>query len=58
MKSISLNTETVRSHDAIIVCTDHDLVEYKTIIENSSLIIDTKNVFKNKNLEGSNVVKA
>lgn len=58
MKSISLTIEAIKSHDAIVVCTDHDSVDYKTVIENSNLIIDTRNIFKNKNLEGSNVVKA
>ena len=58
MKSISLTIEAIKTHDAIVVCTDHDSVDYKTVIENSNLIIDTRNVFKNKNLEGSNVVKA
>ena len=58
MKSISLTIEAIKNHDAIVVCTDHDSVDYKTVIENSNLIIDTRNIFKNENLEGSNVVKA
>ena len=58
MKSISLTIETIRSYNAIVVCTDHDLIDYKMVLDNSNLIIDTRNVFKNKNLGGDNVVKA
>ena len=58
MSSISVTNAILQSYEAIVVCTDHDVVDYKAVIENSNLIIDTRNVFKNKNLEGDNVVKA
>jgi len=32
--------------DAVIICADHDNVDYNFIVENSSLVIDTRNATK------------
>jgi UDP-N-acetyl-D-glucosamine dehydrogenase len=55
MKSIELTKETLSSYDAVIITTDHSVYDPAFILENAKLIIDTRNLIKNKN---SKVVKA
>ena len=50
MKSLpKLESNKLNNYDACIVITDHSDINYELIYDNSSLIIDTRNVFKNKN---------
>jgi len=50
LKSVkSLKKEKLNNYDACIIVTDHSNVDYELIYNNSQLIIDTRNVFKNKN---------
>lgn len=58
MKSIILTNETLKSYHAVLISTDHDDIDYKMILDNSALIVDTRNALKNRDLEGDNVVKA
>jgi len=55
MKSIALTKEKLSSYDAVIITTDHSVYDPVFILENARLIIDTRNLIKNKN---SKVVKA
>ena len=45
MKSIDLTGKLLSSQDAVIISTAHSKVDYKKILKNSSLIIDTRNAF-------------
>ena len=50
LKSITkLEIDTLKTYDACVVVTDHSNIDYEIIHDNSQLIIDTRNVFKNKN---------
>jgi len=42
------------SIDAVVILTDHDCIDFNFIAKNSSLIIDTRNIIKNKN---ANIIK-
>ena len=54
LKSIkNLNKEKLNNYDACIVVTDHSNVDYELIYNNCQLIIDTRNIFKNKT--GNNI---
>lgn len=57
-KSVSLTGETIANYDAVLVATDHDDVDYSLIAKTAKLIVDTRNVFARKDLQGENVVKA
>ena len=46
-----LKNESLNSFDACAIITDHSKVDYKIICENSNVIIDTRNVFKDSNDE-------
>lgn len=43
--SITLTKEKIRFYDAIILCTDHDIINYKLVYDNSKLIFDSRNKF-------------
>jgi len=47
---VELTEENLRKYDLIVLSTDHDLYKEKSqlIIDNSQLIVDTRNVFQNK----------
>ena len=44
----NLKKEKLNNYDACIVVTDHSNVDYELIYNNCQLIIDTRNVFKNR----------
>ncbi|PYE37758.1 UDP-N-acetyl-D-glucosamine dehydrogenase [Rhizobium sp. PP-F2F-G38] len=44
--------------DAVLVATDHDDVDYALIAQQAPLVIDTRNVFARRGLQGGLIVKA
>lgn len=46
LESIRLTQETLKSYDAVVICTDHDNVDYDFIVQNSKIVIDTRNATK------------
>jgi UDP-N-acetyl-D-glucosamine dehydrogenase len=56
--SVQLTPETLVSHDAVLVVTDHDAVDYKLVADHARLVIDTRNVFGRLGLRGATIVKA
>ncbi|PYE45352.1 UDP-N-acetyl-D-glucosamine dehydrogenase [Rhizobium sp. PP-F2F-G20b] len=44
--------------DAVLVATDHDDVDYALIAQHAPLIIDTRNVFARRGIQGGLIVKA
>ena len=47
MKGLSkINPEVIKDFDACVILTDHSNVDYSLIAENASLIVDTRNIFK------------
>lgn len=43
-ESIALTKDNVGAYDAVLICTDHDDVDYRLIGEAAKLIVDTRNV--------------
>ena len=58
MESVPLTHSSIQSFDLIILSTDHDDYDYKFIIENAKLIVDTRNAFKQNGLVNGKIVKA
>lgn len=58
LKSVTLTQAQLQTYDAVVICTDQDDVNYDFIVENSKLVIDTRNAIQNKSVENSHVVKA
>jgi UDP-N-acetyl-D-glucosamine dehydrogenase len=42
----------------VVIATDHDAVDYRLVVENARLVIDTRNVCARNGLTAANVVKA
>jgi UDP-N-acetyl-D-glucosamine dehydrogenase len=57
-KSVALSEASVGEFDAAIICTDHDPVDYRLLVEYCPLVIDTRNACANRGLARDNVVKA
>ncbi|MBI5755333.1 MAG: nucleotide sugar dehydrogenase [Nitrospirae bacterium] len=43
MTSAELTVETLKGYDCVLIATDHSVYDYKWIVENSNLVIDTRN---------------
>lgn len=56
MESVKLTEEELRKTDCLVIVTDHTCYDFQWILENSSLIVDTRNVFKGCN--SSKIVQA
>ncbi|RYD01249.1 hypothetical protein N752_30090 [Desulforamulus aquiferis] len=44
--SVKLLSENIKTYDCTVLLTAHKIYDYKLILENSSLIVDTRNVFE------------
>ena len=47
MKSKYLDKIMIKKYDGVLICTDHDNVNYDLVLKNSKIIFDSRNVFKN-----------
>ncbi|MDR1522935.1 MAG: nucleotide sugar dehydrogenase [Endomicrobium sp.] len=54
LRSLS-NLNNLNKFDAVVVVTDHSDVDYKKILKNVKVIVDTRNVFKN--IKSSKVIR-
>ena len=59
-RSTPLTRETILAHDAVLISTDHDAVDYALIAGNGEgpVIVDTRNAFGRRGLSGANIVRA
>jgi UDP-N-acetyl-D-glucosamine dehydrogenase len=46
-QSVHLNESTVRDADCVVIVTDHSSIDYEWIVDNSSVIVDTRNATRN-----------
>ncbi|MBW1974152.1 MAG: nucleotide sugar dehydrogenase [Deltaproteobacteria bacterium] len=58
MKSTPLDKKTLRSFDAVVIITDHSAYDYRWIVENSQLIVDTRNATRGLDRYSYKIVKA
>ncbi len=56
--SVSLTPESVSGYDAVIITTNHSGMDYKSIVDSSKLIIDTRNALKIRGLRHGKIWKA
>jgi len=55
--SVPLDAAVISGHDAVLVATDHDKIDYPLIATHARLIVDTRNVFARLGLPTGNIVK-
>ncbi|MHB0971398.1 MAG: nucleotide sugar dehydrogenase [Thermoanaerobaculia bacterium] len=59
LPSVALTEAAVREHDATIIITDHDAIDYALIARSAGIVIDTRGVMRRNGLaSGDNVVRA
>jgi UDP-N-acetyl-D-glucosamine dehydrogenase len=57
-RSVPFTQANISRYDAAIICTDHDAVDYRSLVAWSRLVIDTRNVLARNKLNLDRVVKA
>jgi UDP-N-acetyl-D-glucosamine dehydrogenase len=59
-RSTPITRETILAHDAVLISTDHDGVDYELIAGNGGapVIIDARNAFARRGIAGANIIKA
>jgi UDP-N-acetyl-D-glucosamine dehydrogenase len=57
-RSVPLTGDAAAGFDAAIICTDHDPVDYRLLVEHCPLVIDTRNACARRGLSAAHVVKA
>ena len=57
-QSVAIDDETIQEYDAVLIATDHDSVDYKKLVKNARLVVDTRNICARAGAQGDNVVKA
>lgn len=46
MESLPLTKETLQAHDAVVIVTDHSVVDYNFVLEHAPLIVDTRGIYR------------
>lgn len=57
-ESVSLTKENLSKYDCVVIATDHSVYDAQFIVENSRLVVDTRNVIGKSGIKNAKVVKA
>ncbi|MGF1610886.1 MAG: nucleotide sugar dehydrogenase [Kiloniellales bacterium] len=57
-RSVPWSAESLAGYDAVLICTDHDGVDYRLLGEHGRLIVDSRNVMARLGLAADKVAKA
>ncbi|MDP3175777.1 MAG: nucleotide sugar dehydrogenase [Phenylobacterium sp.] len=57
-KSVALDAGALAGFDAVLIATDHDMVDYALVVRHAKLVVDTRNVVARLGLDPERVVKA
>ncbi len=58
LRSADWSPTKIAKYDAVIIHTDHDEIDYETMVDNAQLIIDTRNACGSRGIVGTKIVKA
>ncbi len=58
LESVALTEDSLRRHDAVLLVTDHSDFPYPLIHRAARLIVDTRNAFRSRGLDGPHVIRA
>jgi UDP-N-acetyl-D-glucosamine dehydrogenase len=56
--SVDLDEGTIASYDVVLVATDHDEVDYRLVVDNATVVVDTRNACARAGIYSNRVVKA
>jgi len=57
-RSTDLSAAALSSHDAVVIATDHDGIDWRHLVAHAKLVIDTRNACARHGAGGPNVIKA
>lgn len=57
-RSVALTADSIAAYDAVLIATDHDAVDYSSVLENAKLVVDTRNACARHGLTSEKIVKA
>jgi len=57
-RSVPLDRETAAGADVALICTNHDGVDYRLLVEHCPLVVDARNACAHAGIAAGNVVKA
>ncbi|MEW6162627.1 MAG: nucleotide sugar dehydrogenase [Nitrospirota bacterium] len=57
-ESVQLTRENLSKYDCVVIATDHSAYDAQFIVENSKLVVDTRNVIGKSGIKNGKVVKA
>ena len=57
-RSTPISQATLEGHDAVLISTDHDDVDYALIARKAPLVVDARNAFARRGIAADNIVKA
>ena len=58
LNSVSLEPERLRSYDAVLIVTDHSCIDYANLVQQASLVIDTRNATQKVKRGREKIVRA
>jgi UDP-N-acetyl-D-glucosamine dehydrogenase len=58
MKSVPLTANMLKKYDVVVIATDHSDYDYKWIVKNAKLVVDTRNATKDVKQGRGKIVKA
>ena len=57
-RSVAFNHEVISGYDVVLITTDHNSIDYKSLVQSAKLVVDTRNACARAGAVGSNIVKA
>jgi UDP-N-acetyl-D-glucosamine dehydrogenase len=57
-QSLPLIAAELAAFDIAIICTDHDAVDYRLLVDHCPLVVDTRNICARRGLSADRVIKA
>jgi UDP-N-acetyl-D-glucosamine dehydrogenase len=57
-RTVPLEAKRIAQYDVVLIATDHDDVDYRTLVGAAKLVIDTRNACARAGVSGANIAKA
>lgn len=57
-RSVEWNLQAISNYDAVLIATDHDIVDYGSVAKNAKFVLDTRNACARHGFSGRTIVKA
>ena len=55
--SVAWSAAAIAAYDVVVIATDHDCIDYRTLVVHAKLVFDTRNACERSGATGENVCK-